>query len=178
MIRLFTGLSLPENLRARIQLIQGGIPGACWTALENYHITLTFIGEVDESVAEEVDEALSSVRAEGFSLKLKGTGSFAQGSWPKVLWLGVEAAEKLSLLKEKTDHAMKKRGVEFDARKYTPHVTLAYLKEPDEQMLGDFMQANNLFASEPFAVKNFILYRSDLTKNGPSYVPLRSYALV
>lgn len=177
MLRLFTALSLPEILRQRIHLMQGGVPGARWTALENYHVTLTFIGEADEAAAEDIDEALASVHAASFNLSLKGTGNFSQGEWPKVLWLGVDAPAALPQLKEKIDRALDLRGIDFEKRKYSPHVTMARLKNADEGKLAEFMQANNLFASESFRAENFILYNSISTKNGAVYEPLRSYPL-
>lgn len=177
MLRLFTGLSLPKTVRRRLQLMQGGVPGARWSASENLHLTLTFIGDVDEAAAEDIDEALASVRAEAFSLALRGTGSFAQGSRPKVLWLGVAADPRLFQLKEKIDRALEIRRLPFENRKYTPHVTLGRLKKPDEGKIADFMQAHNLFATGPFEARSFNLYRSHQTGNGVAYEALRSYAL-
>jgi 2'-5' RNA ligase len=65
----------------------------------------------------------------------------------------------------------------FDNRKYTPHVTLARLKRPDESKIADFMQAHNLFATGAFEASCFNLYHSHQTRNGVAYEVLRSYAL-
>jgi 2'-5' RNA ligase len=177
MLRLFTGISLPILLRQRLTVMQGGIDGARWTERENFHITLTFIGNVDEAKAEDIDEALSAVSTEKFSLRLKGTGSFSQGKHPKVLWIGVEMNEVLGRLKEKIDRALQAYGVEFEKRKYTPHVTLARLNNVDEAKIVQFMQQNNLFSTEEFEVDAFILYQSHLTKNGSAYEALKEYRL-
>ena len=67
-MRLFVGLDLPWELRERLALLAGGIPGARWVPVENYHITLRFIGEVAGHQAEEIDHALAGLRARGFSL--------------------------------------------------------------------------------------------------------------
>lgn len=177
MLRLFAGLSLPILLRQRLTVMQGGIEGARWTERDNFHITLTFIGEIDEGAAAHADEALSSIRMEKFSLRLKGTGSFAQGKWPKVLWIGVEESEPLRRLKDKIDRALRSAQIPFESRKYTPHVTMARLKNPDEAKVAEFMQQHNLFSTEAFEVDEFILYHSHLTKNGPVYEPVREYPL-
>lgn len=177
MLRLFAGLSLPILLRQRLTLLQGGIDGALWTDRDNFHITLTFIGNVDEATAEQADEALSGIRMEPFNVELKGTGSFAQGEFPKVLWIGVEKSEPLFRLKEKVDRALEKSKLPFENRKYTPHVTLARLRHVDEAKVGQFMAAHNLFSGDAFEVNNFILYHSHNTKNGPVYEELRSYPL-
>jgi len=177
MLRLFTGISLPILLRQRLTIMQGGIDGARWTSRENFHLTLTFLGEVDEATAEIADEALSAIRTEKFSLTLKGTGSFARGDDPKVLWMGVEHSEVLHRLKEKIDRALDVAKIPFERRKYVPHVSMARFRKADEAKVAEFMQANNLFSSDPFEVDEFILYRSHLTKNGSAYEELQHYPL-
>ena len=77
MLRLFTGLSLPILLRQRLTQLESAIPGARWITRENYHIALTFIGDVDEATAEDMDEAFESLRGKRFKLRLKGAGCFA-----------------------------------------------------------------------------------------------------
>lgn len=177
MIRLFAGLSIPVLLRQRLTTLQGGIPGARWQERENFHITLAFIGDVDERTAEAADEALAQVRTEPFELRLEGTGSFSTGSKLTALWIGVSHSEVLHRLKEKTDRALQRAGVPFDNRKYTPHVTLAHLRGAGEGKVAEFMQAHNLFRTEPFQVDEFLLYRSHQTKNGSAYEPVAEYPL-
>jgi 2'-5' RNA ligase len=177
MMRLFAGISLPESHRRAIHLLQGGILGARWTALENYHITLTFMGDVDEATAADIDDALSSVHADGFDLRLHGTDAFAQGDDPKVLWVGMDHSDALHRLKEKIDSALKSRHIRFETRKYIPHVTLARFRHPDDDKIGEFMQTHNLFALPPFAVDKFILYRTHQTKNGHYYEEAAEYPL-
>lgn len=177
MLRLFVGLPIPVLLRQRMLVMQGGIDGARWTERENFHITLTFIGNVDEQKAEDIDDALSGVRTERFNLRLKGTGSFAQGKFPKILWIGVEQNEVLGRLKEKIDRALESYGVPFEKRKYVPHVTLARFNKVEEVKVAEFMQQHNLFSTEEFEVDAFILYRSHQTKNGSVYEALQEYPL-
>ena len=177
MLRLFVGLQIPVLLRQRLTIMQGGIDGARWTERENFHITLTFIGEVNEATAEDIDEALSGVHIEKFSLKLKGAGNFSQGDNPKVLWIGVEQNDVLSRLKDKIDRALDQYGVKFEKRKYVPHVTMARLNHVDEVKVAEFMQQHNLFSTEEFEADEFVLYQSHLTKSGSVYEVLREYPL-
>lgn len=178
-IRLFTGIALPEPLARRVDLLKGGIPGARWIAPENYHVTLTFIGDVDEATAEEVDAALSSLREQAFMLEISGTGSFSQGEDAKVLWLGVRPDPALLHLQQKSDRAVLSAGVKVDTRKYIPHLTLARFRHaPDPQRLGDFMQAHNLFSLPPFPVRDFVLYESHIGKSGAAYTALKTYPLL
>ena len=68
MIRLFVALELPESVRERLGVLQGGVPGARWVDDHQLHLTLRFIGEVTEDVGHDIDDALLSIRAPGFEL--------------------------------------------------------------------------------------------------------------
>lgn len=176
-LRLFTGIALPEVLCERLALMQGGIPEARWVSKENLHITLSFIGNVDEDTAEEAHDVLSALTAHAFSLRLQGVGNFAQGKHPQLLWAGVEKSEVLFRLQEKMQNALRAAGVPVENRKYTPHVTLARFRSPDVERLAEFLHEHAGFESEEFSVDEFILYRSHQTKNGSSYEVLERYAL-
>lgn len=179
MLRLFTGLALPILLRQRLSLLGGGgIAGAKWVERENLHLTLTFIGEVNEADAEDIDEALEGIRAPRFSLKLQGTGSFSTRNMPTTLWAGVAEAPALHHLKDKIDRSLERYGIAFEKRKYAPHVTLARLKNADPAKIAGFMQQHNLFSTEEFSVDEFTLFQSHQTKHGPHYEALKDYPLI
>ena len=76
MIRLFVALEIPEQVRARLAMLGGGVPGARWMSAEQLHLTLRFIGEVDENEANDIDDALATIRAPKFTLELAGVGEF------------------------------------------------------------------------------------------------------
>src|SRR5689334_15609491 len=94
MIRLFVALELPEQVRTRLPLLEGGVPGVGWASDEQMHLTLRFIGEVDENVAHDIDDALAGIRAPAFALELAGVGEFGSKN-PRALWAGVRANEAL-----------------------------------------------------------------------------------
>ena len=74
-MRLFVALDLPWMLRERLSMLAGsGLPGARWVPPENYHLTLRFIGETPGHRAEDIDDALSGLRARGFPLTLERSG--------------------------------------------------------------------------------------------------------
>ncbi|HUN46892.1 MAG TPA: RNA 2',3'-cyclic phosphodiesterase, partial [Stellaceae bacterium] len=76
MLRLFVGIGLPPDLKLRISLMCSGVPEARWVDPGNYHLTLRFIGEVDEGVAGDIDAALLRIQAPPFPLTLAGVGQF------------------------------------------------------------------------------------------------------
>ena len=73
MLRLFVGLGIPYTLRLQLTAMNGGIPGARWVAAENLHLSLRFIGEVDEDTAEDIDAALGQIFAEPVAVALSAT---------------------------------------------------------------------------------------------------------
>lgn len=159
--------------------MQGGIPGARWTDPQNFHITITFIGDTDEATAEIIDEILSDIKEPSFALQVQGIGIFSQGDDPTILWAGVKHEEKLFHLREKIDRAFDMARIRYENRKYTPHLTLARFRHnPDDGKIAEFNAAYGDLLLEPFDVREFVLYQSHLTKNGPFYDPLIRYPLI
>jgi len=177
-MRLFVALDLPWRLRERLALMAGsGIPGARWVSPENYHLTLRFIGETQAHRAEDIDLALSAIRARGFSLTLGGVGTFTKGGRVTSLWVGVERNPQLDHLQNKIETALQRVGVEPERRRFTPHITLARLDNAVEAKLAAFVQANNLFRAEPVAVEHFTLFSSQLGKEQSVYTAEVEYEL-
>ena len=96
MIRLFVGVPLPNALATRLESLGGGIPGARWVAARNLHLTLRFIGEVDEDVAEDLLHRLQSLRAPAFDIQMRDFGTFG-GRKPRALWAGLEINAALAM---------------------------------------------------------------------------------
>lgn len=176
MLRLFVGIELPAALRLRLSLLCTGLPGARWVDPGNLHLTLRFIGEVDEGVASDIDAALARIRAPRFDVTLAGAGSFG-GERPRLLWIGIEDGKPLLELQERVETALRRAGVPPDTRRYSPHVTLARLKQPDLSRVQGFLAANALFRAPPFAVERFSLIASYPTKSGAIYEDQADYPL-
>lgn len=177
-MRLFVALDLPWPLRQRLaSLAASGIPGAKWVPPENYHMTLRFIGEAQRHLAEEIDHALAALRARDFTLTLAGVGTFDKGGRATSLWVGVERNPQLDHLRGKIETALQRLGLEPERRRFNPHVTLARLDNPAEAKLAAFVQAHNLFRSEPIQVEHFTLFSSQLGKEQAVYTAEVEYAL-
>jgi 2'-5' RNA ligase len=127
MPRLFTALEIPRDAALSLSLLRGGLPGARWIDVENYHITLRFIGDVEGHVADEIANALDRVRRTSFSLTLSGVGAFGSKK-PHSIWAGVAPSPDLSALQAEIERICQRSGVPADPRKFTPHVTLARLR--------------------------------------------------
>ncbi|HEX3652987.1 MAG TPA: RNA 2',3'-cyclic phosphodiesterase [Rhizomicrobium sp.] len=176
MIRLFVALALPENVAQGLFALQSGMPGARWSTREQLHLTLRFIGDVDDRDANGIDDVLSGISAPRFALELKGVGAFG-GKNPRALWAGVAPNEALIHLQRKIESAIQRLGFPAEERKYTPHVTLARLRAAPAGRVMDYLTDRALYASAPFEVETFALFSSSLTPNGSVYVAERKYAL-
>jgi 2'-5' RNA ligase len=177
MFRLFVAIAIPAVLRQRLALLQGGVPGARWTNLADFHLTLRFIGEVDALEAEEIDEALRAVAAPGFTLAPDGVGHFGTKRAATILWAGVGAEPALRFLHAKIDRALVAAGQPPDDRSYAPHVTLARLRQAPAERVERWLLEHGPFRADPFPVDAFHLYQSHLGREGAVYEILESYPL-
>lgn len=178
MLRLFVGLDLPDAARRSLALSASGIPGARWLDPASYHVTLAFVGEVDEGVAEDLDHELSQVEAKAFALRIAGVGSFEGKGKLRSLWAGVELTSPLEILQGRIVAACLRAGVDVEKRKFKPHVSLARFKErPPPSRLGAWFEAHSLLNLEPIPVDAFLLFRSHLGGEGAHYEALVSYPL-
>src|SRR3981081_1276009 len=84
MPRLFTGLEIPSEIGLSLSMLRGGLPGSRWIDPENYHVTLRFIGDVDDVVAHEVASLLGRVRRQPFELRVEEVKSFG-GRKPRAI---------------------------------------------------------------------------------------------
>ena len=176
MIRLFVALELPETVREGLVRLQGGVPGARWLSEDQMHLTLRFIGEVDENVAHDIDDALVGIHAPHFTLELTGTGEFG-GKIPRALWAGVKGNDALLHVQKKIETALQRIGLVPEPRKFSPHVTLARLKNSPREKVMAFLSHHGLFSSGPFRVEHFVLFSSHQGSGGSVYHPERVYPL-
>ena len=176
MIRLFIAIGLPQPVATRLGFLQGGVPGARWSPVENLHLTLRFVGEVAHTVARDIDSVLSAVRVPGFELKLSGVGEFG-GKDPHAIWAGVAPSENLLRLHAKIESALQRMGLAADTRKYTPHVTLAGLHDAPISKVREFILSHSLSDSGAFPLTSFGLYSSHATSHGSQYVLESAYPL-
>lgn len=172
MLRLFVGIDLPPELKLSLSTLCSGLPGARWVDAGNYHVTLRFIGEVDEGVASDIDLALARIKAPRFSLSLAGIGSFSG----RELFVSVEKNDALFHLRDKIERALVRTGLESEGRRFAPHVTLARLKGQNGR-LEAYLQEHGLYRAAPFMVERFSLIASYLTKSGSIYEDQADYRL-
>ena len=176
MPRLFTGLEIPADIAEALSLLRGGLPGARWIDPENYHVTLRFIGDVDDVVAHEVASLLGRVRRDAFELRVEDLTSFG-GRKPRAVVATLGPGHAVMELQAEHERLMQRVGLEPEGRKYIPHVTLARLRESSSRQVADYLALRAPFRSPPFKVARFVLFSSRASVGGGPYLVEAAYPL-
>lgn len=169
MPRLFTALEIPRNAALSLSLLRGGLPGARWIDVENYHITLRFIGDVDGRTADEIVDRLDRIDRPEFLLSLSGIGSFGSKK-PHSIWAGVSPAPEMYALQAEIERICQRIGLPPDPRKFSPHVTLARLKSSRVDDVVHYLAGRGNFHTGPFLVPRFVLLSSKESVGGGPYL--------
>jgi 2'-5' RNA ligase len=168
-LRLFAALDLPDEIADQLLPLMRGVPGAKWRPRENLHLTLRFFDEVAEPAADDLDAALEEIAqaTAPFDVQLKGVGFFG-GENPHALWAGVSANDALKKLAADCERAARRTGLPPETRRFTPHVTLAYLAGAALDRVAAFEKRLALFESAPWTATGFALFSSHIRRNAPS----------
>ena len=177
MPRLFTGIEIPAVIGQQLSMLRGGLPGARWIDPENYHLTLRFIGDVDDMTAHEAASMLGRIQRGAFDLHLDGLTSFG-GRKPRAVVASMAALPALIDLQAEQERLLRRIGLAPEGRKYTPHVTLARLRESSNRQVADYLAARGLFCTPDFRVARFVLFSSRNSTGGGPYVVEASYPLL
>ncbi len=177
MYRLFVAIDLPDEVRERIASLDGTVPGGRWVPREQLHLTLRFIGEVDEEGFRGIKSVLEGVRGAPFVLTLAKVGHFPPGRRPRVLWVGIEGCAALLELQQRVEAALAGAGIIPEERRFSPHITVARLKETSAETVTAFEERHAAFRAGPVSVTEFHLYSSSLTRAGAIHTREASYLL-
>ncbi len=164
-MRLFIAIQLNEQLKHDLQNVQAdlmrrGVRGN-YTALENLHLTLAFIGDYPEP--EYVLDAMNTITFSPFPIRLEGFGGFGD-----LWWAGLSQSEDLELLVRRLRHALSDAGIPFDRKRFSPHITL--IRKASYSGKGILPSLRVSFSE--MTVERVSLMRSDRGKHGMIYTEL------
>jgi 2'-5' RNA ligase len=181
-MRLFTGIAIPDEIKARLDELIGTWKRAGsfrWSNAQNFHITTKFIGEWPDERYPEVAARLSQVPVTGpVKVEVRGLGWFPNPHSPRVFWAGIKASPGLADLAWATEQGMAELGIAAEQRAFSPHLTLARI-EPRTETLAVKQAVAALPSTEfgSFTANEFHLYRSKLRPGGSQYTILESFPL-
>lgn len=180
-LRLFVAFDIPaphlDALAEALRDLRGTLDAGRWTTPEQQHVTLKFIGWMEPGRLEEV-RAICARTAEGArraELSLTELGAFPTLRRARVLWIGIaDRASIAARLAADLDAGLAPLGVEPEGRAYTPHLTLARFKPPQDLRAA---QEVALPPFDPFPLAAITLFRSHLARSGPRYEVVDRFAL-
>jgi len=183
-IRSFICIVLPEELKAKIATVQSQLRGepvdVSWTKPENVHLTLKFLGDVEEAQLDAIKEVVTqTAKAHSqFELVASGCGVFPNERNPRVLWIGLKDEEgRVQSLAQEIEEKLAAIGFAKEGRPFTPHLTIGRIRSGRNarEFARTFMAVD--FPPHRFAVEQIVLMRSDLRPTGAIYTPLHSVNL-
>jgi len=177
-IRLFIAIDFPEEVKRSLVRLCHGIPGVRWVSLQQLHLTLRFIGNVDLKRFACIRQKLSDIVSPPVTLILNSVGSFPATGPLRVLWAGIERCEALGSLHDKIEQVIVAAGCEAETRPFSPHITLARLKDVPRSLVVPYLTQHASFTEGPFEVKEFRLYSSILSRQGSCHTVEQSYTLM
>jgi 2'-5' RNA ligase len=167
--RLFIGLELPSNTRAMLAALDPRIRGLRWLPVDQLHLTMSFLGQVEPEQEETLRTALARVRVPPFFLPIHGVGAFG-GERPTIVWAGVgKGHPHLFALHKHIQDALLQSGFEPDLRPFHPHITLARAKGVPRHALKPFLHRHQDAEFDLCPVTGFVLFSSLLSHEGATH---------
>jgi 2'-5' RNA ligase len=176
MPRLFTGLEIPRDIADALAILRGGLPGARWIDPENYHVTLRFIGDIDDVLAREIASMLGQVKRRSFELRFDELSSFG-GRRPRAVIATIPPVSPLVELQAEHERIMQRIGLDPEGRKFSPHVTLARLRDSSSRQVANYLAARGPLNGLSFPISRFVLFSSRASVGGGPYVVEATYPL-
>lgn len=178
-LRVFFGLPLPDSHRRVLEPFLARCaalaPAFRWEPPDKLHLTVRFLGHVEQAVADAITGAVEAERPAAFELALDGLGTFKRGRLSRVVWLGlsqgIEPARELASLVE---DRCRQAGLEPETRAFSAHLTLARARDRDGAPLPELGAPPVLAA---WRAGELVLYRSRLGRGGSVYEPLKTISL-
>ncbi|MCI0700248.1 MAG: RNA 2',3'-cyclic phosphodiesterase [Planctomycetia bacterium] len=184
--RTFIAVAISEDIRASTVALQKELAktGSTvkWVEAENLHVSLLFLGEVDDRELHAVCKAVREVAAgePPFALRVSGVGAFPNARRPKVVWAGVtEGAEELQRLYLALEEKLLDLGCyRKEERGYTPHLTLGRVKDAEDGFaLATELTKRMNWTGGRTMVEEVLIFSSGLQRDGPVYTVLGRAAL-
>lgn len=184
-MRTFIAVELPEDIKRKIEEVQNPLKKTdtyvSWVKPKNVHLTLKFLGEVEENRIEDVfygtEKALKG--AKSFTLSLKDMGGFPNLQRPKVIWVGVDKGEKeLAVMQKDIEEELLRVGYPKEGRAFSPHLTIGRVKSARNIEKLVALIEKTTFQTQEVKIDEAVVMKSQLHPQGAIYTPLRKIKLL
>lgn len=182
-MRLFIAIDLPETIKLTLEKLISKLneseADVKWVETKNIHLTLKFLGEVDEEKVEKIKQIVSSVSSKNsdYTIKISSLGAFPRVSFPRVIWVGLESGEKeTKVIFKELEEKIQKLGIPKEKRAFSAHITIGRVRTPKNKEKLVKSLEDNIAALEDknleFKATKITLFQSQLSPKGPTYIPL------
>lgn len=186
LIRAFVAIEIPpalqEQIAAQGQALKKALPAKIrWTAPQNIHLTLKFLGDIAPASQPALTQALAATAAQQttFDIVIGGFGVFPGPRNPRIFWLGIQAPPDLARLHRSIETTCARLGYPPEEKPFNPHLTLGRLRDQaDLTNLRPALQQIQIAPLGQITVSSLTLFRSDLRPQGPIYAPLAHFPLI
>jgi 2'-5' RNA ligase len=181
-VRIFVALDLSDSLRAAIakfsEKLRAEFPSARWARIEGIHVTLKFIGEVQEDRVAQIETALSNVSSTSpVEMDFRGEGFFPDEQRPRVFWIGIDSTPNLAEIAAQIETLLQRLGIPRESREFKPHLTLARISESRGiEKLRDALRSMGPTEFGSVRTNEMHLYRSELGRGGAKYARLKTFS--
>jgi len=180
LMRTFIAIELPQQIKTDLAKLQEQLKQSNadvkWVKPANIHLTLKFLGEIDEQQLNKIKQVIEENAAEKntFKIRISSLGAFPHISSPRVIWVGLDSGDKetkeiAAALEEKIE----KIGIPKEGRVFSSHITIGRVRSPkNKESLVKLLNklAGNLTAENlEFSVNKITLFKSNLSPKGPTY---------
>lgn len=180
MIRTFVAIDLPGPVQGElgrfVQILQRANAPVSWVKPDRIHLTLKFLGDVQEDRIPSICDALQSVAdgAEPFTIRPSGCGAFPTIKQMRVVWVGLRGdVEALRGVQTQVEESLRTLGFEPEGRPFRAHLTVGRVRGSQRtRVLQEILLTNQAFSAEAFDVTDLVLYKSVLRPEGAQYTPL------
>lgn len=176
MPRLFTGLEVPADVANSLAILRGGLVGARWIDPGDYHVTLRFLGDIDDDTAHELAHLLRTVHRPPVTVTIGGLDVFG-GDKPRALVAKIVQTPQLAEMQAEQERLVRRVGLPPEKRKFVPHVTLARLRDTSAWHAAEFLSHRGHFLRRSFKADHFVLFSSRASVGGGPYVVEAAYPL-
>ncbi|MDD2927886.1 MAG: RNA 2',3'-cyclic phosphodiesterase [Candidatus Omnitrophica bacterium] len=187
-MRTFIAVELPQEVKNKLaglqELLKQSGADVKWIKPENIHLTLKFLGEIDEDKSAQVIRAIEDTarKSKQFRINLGSLGAFPKIELPRALWAGVDKGNKeITELAKELEEKIEKLGIPREERRFSSHITIGRVKSPLHKdklakvlkELEDYFSGKNI----EFTAAKITLFKSTLGPGGPVYAALKEVKL-
>ncbi|HEC80176.1 MAG: 2'-5' RNA ligase [Candidatus Coatesbacteria bacterium 4484_99] len=180
MPRSFIALPLSKTVRQSLLEIIDEVSSICrnakWVELNNLHITLRFLGNIDVEMVGSISEIITNVSSQfaPFPIEIEGFGAFPHPKRARIIWAGITRGfEEIAELERKVSDELERAGIDRDKRDYHPHITLGRIRYPKSNIaLTKKIEESSGRVIGDDTISKMILMESTLTGKGPIYTPI------